>query len=87
MAMSGKVNKYFCQFLSLLNQPVQSYLCCENPEIVALDGLGLTIETRRIDSQNFKYPWIKEGISRNRYLFVCLFLRKFSELLLEMNDQ
>ena len=69
MAMSGKINKYFCQFLSLLNQPVQSYLCCEDPEIIALDGLGLTIETRRINSQNFVYPWIKEENSRHRYVF------------------
>ena len=64
--LSGKINRYFCQFLELLEQPMNSFMCCTNPEIVTLDGIVLSIEAARIRDQKLTYPWIA-GVSRSRF--------------------
>ncbi len=63
--LAGKVNRYFCQFLELLDQPMDSFKCCGNPEIITLDGIVISIEAKRIRSENLQYPWII-GTSNNR---------------------
>ena len=39
--ITGRINRYFCQFLDLLDHPIESFNCCSNPEIVTLDGIVL----------------------------------------------
>ncbi len=65
-SLSGKINQYFCQFLELLEHPANSFMCCQDPEIITLDGIVLSIEAARIKSQNLQYPWIN-GNSKKRY--------------------
>ena len=54
----AKNQSFFCQFLTLLQHPDNAYICCQNPDIITLDGLVLSIETRRIQQQNLTEPWI-----------------------------
>ena len=56
--LSGKINRYFCQFLGLLDNPIQSFSCCVNPDIITLDGIVLSIDSSRIRRQNLQSPWI-----------------------------
>jgi hypothetical protein len=73
--MSGKMNRYFCQFLELLDQPESSYICCATPEIITLDGIVLSIESSRIKKQNLENPSIcSEGKSRHSYSYVLFLL-------------
>ena len=67
--ITGRINRYFCQFLDLLDHPIESFNCCSNPEIVTLDGIVLSIETARIMRQNLNYPWMS-GHSNKRYKFI-----------------
>lgn len=71
--IAGKINRYFCQFLELLNQPMESFKCCGNPEIITLDGIVISIEAKRIRAENLNYPWII-GTSNKRYFFNKLIL-------------
>ena len=64
--LSGAVHGYFCQFLELLEQPEELYSCCENPEIVCLDGLVMSIENARIREQKLSSPWLS-GESNSGY--------------------
>jgi len=57
-SLTQKINRFFCQFLTLLQHPDNAYICCQNPDIITLDGLVLSIETRRIQQQNLAEPWI-----------------------------
>lgn len=70
--LAGKVNRFFCQFLELLETPTESYSCCTNPEIITLDGIVLSIDSGRIRRQHLKSPWIN-GESNERFLIEYLF--------------
>jgi hypothetical protein len=56
--LSGRVNRFFCQFLEILNQPHVSYSCCIDPKIITIDGIVLSVETKRIKRQfeNYENP-------------------------------
>lgn len=64
-SLSGTINRFFCQFLGLLDQPLDCYSCCTDPEIITLDGIVLSIESSRIRRQNLQTPWVS-GESNNR---------------------
>jgi hypothetical protein len=64
-SLTGRVNQYFCQFLAILDQPVSSYHCCINPEIITLDGIVLSIENSRIKKQNLGNPSVS-GFGKKR---------------------
>jgi len=64
--LAGIVNQYFCQFLDLLYDKHNSFSCCDNPDIVMLDGIVMSIEASRILRQKLEAPWII-GQSNTRY--------------------
>ena len=72
LCLSGKVNRFFCQFLGLIEQPENCYVCCRNPEIITLDGIVLSVETKKISRQNLQAPWIS-GESNLRYNNIKIF--------------
>ena len=76
---ASKFNRYFCQFLDLLDNPIDSFTCCNDPEIITLDGIVLSIDSSKIRRQNLKSPWIF-GESNQRYvLFIeMLFYNRVS---------
>ena len=54
---------FFCQFLSILQVPEKSTVCCQNPDKITLDGIVLSIETARIKKQELRTPWIQQETS------------------------
>ena len=64
--LSGKVNRYFCLFLNLLDIPTSSFHCCKDPDIITLDGIVLSIGSDKIRKQNLQYPWVI-GECKTRY--------------------
>jgi hypothetical protein len=69
--MTGKINRYFCQFLELLQNPFDLGSCCEHPEIVTLDGIVLSIESAKIRKRNLQTPWVC-GESKKRSVVLSI---------------
>jgi hypothetical protein len=59
--LSGSVNQFFVQFLKLLEYPPAVMRCCGgSPDIIALDGIVMSIESKRIRAAKLSQPWISE---------------------------
>ena len=57
--MGNSIHQYSCQFDELIEQPDSLYTCCQNPRIITLDGIVISVETERIDRQNLETPWVR----------------------------
>ena len=64
MNMAGRVNGVMTAYLSLVDYPEKHFQCCEDPEVVCIDGIVLSVESRRI---NTKTPWVDPHTLRNRF--------------------
>jgi hypothetical protein len=65
--LGGFVNAAMTDFLCLLDYPESKLKCCENPEIVCIDGIVLSCENRRIVNQRLNSPWIDSEILKQRF--------------------
>ena len=66
MNMAGKINAMMIQFIKLIDYTPKIFQCCQNPEIVCVDGMVLSIRSDRLDSQNLKTPWVHADNSFNQ---------------------
>ena len=57
--MHSEVHQYFCQFMGLIQKPDSLYRCCDNPEYITLDGIVISVETKRIQAQKLQTPWVR----------------------------
>jgi hypothetical protein len=57
MNLSGKLNSIMTSFLELVDYPDNYFQCCKNPKIVCVDGIVLSIESKRILRCNLTEPW------------------------------
>ena len=64
MSMAGRVNGIMTAFLTLVDYPSSHFQCCKDPEVVCIDGIVLSVESRRI---NTKSPWIDPVGLRGRF--------------------
>jgi hypothetical protein len=57
--ISGYINSFFIQFLKLVEYPKSVMKCCGgSPEIITLDGIVMSIESKKIREANLSQPWI-----------------------------
>ena len=64
MSMAGRVNGIMTAFLTLVDYPSTHFQCCEHPEVVCIDGIVLSVESRRINTTT---PWYDEAGLRGRF--------------------
>jgi hypothetical protein len=64
MSMAGRVNGIMTPFFSLVDYPANHFQCCKDPEVVCIDGIVLSVESRRINTQT---PWIDDSGLRARF--------------------
>ena len=64
MNMAGRVNGIMTAYLSLVDYPADHFQCCENPEVVCIDGIVLSVESRRINTTT---PWVDPHVLRDRF--------------------
>lgn len=55
MNIAGRVNGVMTAFLALLDYPPDQFQCCKDPEVVCIDGIVLSVESRRIRTAT---PWV-----------------------------
>ena len=59
-SLSGAMNHMFTEFLKILDYPKSMMSCCQgNPDIIALDGICMSIEQKRLKEARLKQPWIR----------------------------
>ncbi|KAJ2990132.1 hypothetical protein HDV02_004605 [Globomyces sp. JEL0801] len=55
---AGRINAILREFLKMIDYPVENtFKCCEDPEVVCIDGIVLSVENRKIKGQNLVEPW------------------------------
>ncbi|KAJ2994625.1 hypothetical protein HDV02_001451, partial [Globomyces sp. JEL0801] len=54
---SGSVSRVLTAFLKLIRYPSDYFQCCKTPRVVCVDGIVLSIETRRLLAQSLTEPW------------------------------
>ena len=64
MSMAGRVNGVMTAYLCLVDYPEKHFQCCEDPEVVCIDGIVLSVESRRINTTT---PWVDPRILRTRF--------------------
>ena len=64
MSMAGRVNGVMTAYLALVDYPSNHFNCCEDPDIVCVDGIVLSVESRRIQNQT---PWVDPSPIRGRF--------------------
>jgi hypothetical protein len=64
MSMAGRVNGIMTAFLSLVDYPETHFQCCKDPEVVCIDGIVLSVESRRINTTS---PWLHTDGLRGRF--------------------
>lgn len=64
MSMAGRVNGIMTAFLALIDYPENHFNCCEDPEVVCIDGIVLSVESRRIQNDT---PWVDPAPIRGRF--------------------
>jgi hypothetical protein len=65
--LAGKINEMMMHFVRLIDYPERIFQCCENPKIVTVDGIVLSVESSRIQSRKLKEPWIVPEASATRF--------------------
>lgn len=55
MSIAGRVNGIMTAYLALVDYPSDHFQCCEHPEVVCIDGIVLSVESRRIQNST---PWV-----------------------------
>ena len=65
MNMTGRVNEVVTQFLKLVRYPSETFQCCPNPQVLCIDGIVLSVESRRL--QENKAPWRDDAQVRGRF--------------------
>jgi hypothetical protein len=59
--LSGSINQFFHHFLKLVEYPADVMKCCDgSPETITLDGIVMSIESRRVRDAKLSNPWITE---------------------------
>lgn len=57
--LSGSINQFFMEFLKLLEYPAGVMKCCGgSPDTITLDGIVMSIESKRIRDAKLTQPWI-----------------------------
>lgn len=64
MSMAGRVNGIMTAYLALVDYPSNHFQCCVDPEVVCIDGIVLSVESRRIPNAT---PWIDSSPLRCRF--------------------
>ena len=64
MNIAGRLNGVMTAFLSLVVYPTSQFQCCKDPAVVCIDGIVLSVESRRI---NLKTPWLDPRPLRTRF--------------------
>ncbi len=64
MSMAGRVNGIMTAYLSLVDYPETHFQCCQDPEVVCIDGIVLSVESKRINTHS---PWLDSNALRGRF--------------------
>ena len=56
--LSGRMHQFFMEFTTLIVWPPTIFQCCDNPDIVGLDGTVISTESSRIRDHGLEQPWI-----------------------------
>lgn len=57
--LSGLINQFFMEFLKLLEYPAAVMKCCGgSPDTITLDGIVMSIESKRIRDAKLTQPWV-----------------------------
>ena len=64
MNMAGRVNGIMTAFLALVDYPPDHFQCCQDPEVVCIDGIVLSVESRRLRNIT---PWVDPVPIRGRF--------------------
>ena len=65
MNMTGRVSEIVTQFLMLVRYPDHTFRCCENPQVVCVDGIVLSVESKRL--RETSAPWRDTNTMRGRF--------------------
>jgi hypothetical protein len=65
--MARRMNQMLVAFLELVDYGETLFKCCENPRIICVDGIVLSVENRHIKELNMQKPWQSEGECRVRF--------------------
>lgn len=58
MSISGYINQALVEFCRLLVLDNDLFQCCQNPDVICVDGIVISIETRRILASQLSHPWL-----------------------------
>jgi hypothetical protein len=53
-------------FLKLIDYPPDHFKCCENPQVVCIDGIVLSADRRTVRTRDLKSPWLLGVWGANR---------------------
>lgn len=66
-ALASKLTSFLGEYLmKLVDIPTDLFTCCQNPSIISMDGIVLSVEQDRIRRANLSSPWLSEQTSRHR---------------------
>ena len=65
MNMAGRVNAIVTQYLGLVQYPRTLFNCCEDPQVVCVDGIVLSVEAKRLRHQ--ETPWRNTNALKTRF--------------------
>ncbi|KAJ2989759.1 hypothetical protein HDV02_004778, partial [Globomyces sp. JEL0801] len=54
---AGSVSLVLTEYLRLIDYPENYFQCCKHPRVVCVDGIVLSVESKRILQQNLDEPW------------------------------
>ena len=68
-------------YLDLIYYPEESFYCCENPTVICIDGIVLSVENDELKSHLVPEPFIndihsKQRFSTRRFRAIINFTRK-----------
>jgi hypothetical protein len=83
---AGLINQVFVEFCKLLNIPTALFKCCENPEVVNIDGIVTSIETKHIKNRTLEEPSFITASRRSTTRFERNILDLTDAQRLELNE-
>jgi hypothetical protein len=64
MNLSGRVHAIMTAYLALVDYPPNHFQCCKDPDVVCIDGIVLSVESRRIQNDT---PWVDPVPIKGRF--------------------
>ena len=62
-----KINEMMIHYLELIDYPEDSFYCCENPKVLCIDGIVLSVENDELKSNVEPEPFINRDTLKTRF--------------------